>query len=67
MSTKVLIGTAWTHHRLDETWHEALDMYVLTAACMAHAVTPIMMAQGGGAIVNISSIDATEPRLGMRR
>jgi NAD(P)-dependent dehydrogenase (short-subunit alcohol dehydrogenase family) len=48
----------------DETWHEALDMYVLTAVRMARAVTPIMMAQGGGAIVNISSMNATEPRPG---
>jgi NAD(P)-dependent dehydrogenase (short-subunit alcohol dehydrogenase family) len=48
----------------DETWHEALDMYVLTAVRMARAVTPIMLAQGGGAIVNISSMNATEPRPG---
>ena len=48
----------------DETWHEALDMYVLTAVRMARAVTPIMVAQGGGAIVNISSMNATEPRPG---
>jgi hypothetical protein len=37
----------------DERWHEALDMYVLTAVRMARAVTPIMVAQGGGSIVNI--------------
>jgi len=48
----------------DETWHEALDMYVLTAVRMARAVTPFMVAQGGGAIVNISSMNATEPRPG---
>jgi NAD(P)-dependent dehydrogenase (short-subunit alcohol dehydrogenase family) len=39
-------------------------MYVLTAVRMARAVTPIMVAQGGGAIVNISSLNATEPRPG---
>jgi NAD(P)-dependent dehydrogenase (short-subunit alcohol dehydrogenase family) len=48
----------------DETWHEALDMYVLTVVRMARAVTPIMVAQGGGAIVNVSSMNATEPRPG---
>jgi NAD(P)-dependent dehydrogenase (short-subunit alcohol dehydrogenase family) len=48
----------------DETWHQALDMYVLTAVRMARAVTPAMVAQGGGAIVNISSMNATEPRPG---
>jgi NAD(P)-dependent dehydrogenase (short-subunit alcohol dehydrogenase family) len=31
---------------------------------MARAVTPITVAQGGGAIVHISSMNATEPRLG---
>ena len=49
----------------DDTWHEALDMYVLTAVRMARAVTPLMVAQGGGAIVNISSMNATEPRPGL--
>ena len=48
----------------DETWHEGLDMYVLTVVRMARTVTPLMVAQGGGAIVNISSMNATEPRPG---
>jgi hypothetical protein len=29
----------------DETWHEALDMHVLTAVRMARAVTSIMVAR----------------------
>jgi NAD(P)-dependent dehydrogenase (short-subunit alcohol dehydrogenase family) len=48
----------------DETWHEALDMYVLGVVRMARVVTPLMVAQGGGSIVNISSMNATEPRPG---
>ena len=48
----------------DQTWHDALDMYVLTAVRMARAVTAIMVAQGGGALVNISSMNAIEPRPG---
>lgn len=48
----------------DATWHAALDMYVLNVVRMARAVTPIMLAQGGGSIVNISSLNATEPRPG---
>ncbi|MFN0042167.1 MAG: SDR family oxidoreductase [Alphaproteobacteria bacterium] len=48
----------------DTTWHSALDMYVLNVVRMARAVTPIMLAQGGGSIVNISSLNATEPRPG---
>jgi NAD(P)-dependent dehydrogenase (short-subunit alcohol dehydrogenase family) len=48
----------------DEEWHGALDMYVLSVVRMARQVTPIMAAQGGGAFVNISSLNATEPRPG---
>jgi NAD(P)-dependent dehydrogenase (short-subunit alcohol dehydrogenase family) len=48
----------------DEVWHGALDMYVLSVVRMARRVTPIMAAQGGGAFVNISSLNATEPRPG---
>src|SRR5262249_38513744 len=48
----------------DEAWHGALDMYVLSVVRMARLATPIMTAQGGGAFVNISSLNATEPRPG---
>lgn len=48
----------------DEAWHGALDMYVLSVVRVARLVTPIMAAQGGGAFVNISSLNATEPRPG---
>jgi len=48
----------------DEEWHAALDMYVLSVVRMARLVTPLMVAQGGGAFVNISSLNATEPRPG---
>jgi NAD(P)-dependent dehydrogenase (short-subunit alcohol dehydrogenase family) len=48
----------------DEAWHAALDMYVLSVVRMARLVAPLMAAQGGGAFVNISSLNATEPRPG---
>jgi len=48
----------------DEAWHAALDMYVLNVVRVARLVTPIMVAQGGGAFVNVSSLNATEPRPG---
>src|SRR5579859_5918428 len=48
----------------DATWHGALDMYVLSVVRTARLVTPIMVRQGGGAFVNISSLNATEPRPG---
>jgi len=48
----------------DDDWHRALDMYVLNVVRIARLVTPLMVAQGGGAFVNISSLNATEPRPG---
>lgn len=46
----------------DTLWHESLDMYVLSVVKLARIVTPIMIEQGGGAFVNISSMNAVEPR-----
>ena len=46
----------------DSLWHESLDMYVLSVVRIARAVTPIMLDQGKGSIVNISSMNALEPR-----
>lgn len=46
----------------DKLWHESLDMYVLSVVRIARIVTPIMIAQGGGAFVNLSSMNAVEPR-----
>ena len=48
---------------LDEDWHAGLDLLVLNVVRMARLVTPIMQAQGGGAIVNISTFAAFEPDL----
>ena len=46
----------------DELWHESLDMYVLNVVKLARVVTPIMIKQGGGSFVNISSMNTVEPR-----
>lgn len=45
----------------DEDWHEGLDLVLLNVIRMARFVTPIMSAQGKGAIVNISTFAAFEP------
>ena len=47
----------------DEAWHASLDMVLLNVVRMARLVTPVMRAQGGGAIVNISTFSAFEPSL----
>lgn len=45
----------------DEDWHRGLEVYFLNAVRPARLVTPHMVAQGGGAIVNISTFAAFEP------
>lgn len=45
----------------DEDWHKGFDTYFLNVVRPARLVTPIMQAQGGGAIVNISTFAAFEP------
>jgi NAD(P)-dependent dehydrogenase (short-subunit alcohol dehydrogenase family) len=47
----------------DQDWHAGLDLVFLNVVRMARLVTPIMQRQGGGALVNISSFAAPEPRL----
>lgn len=45
----------------DSMWHEGFEVYFLSAVRPVRAVTPVMLAQGGGAIVNISTFAAFEP------
>lgn len=45
----------------DEDWLAGLDMVLLNVVRMTRLVTPILVAQGGGAIVNISTYAAVEP------
>ncbi len=45
----------------DGLWHEALDLVVLNVVRIARLATPVMLQQGGGAIVNISTSSAFEP------
>ncbi|NIA25480.1 MAG: SDR family oxidoreductase [Gammaproteobacteria bacterium] len=45
----------------DADWHAGLDLVLLNVARMARLVTPIMLEQGGGSFVNISTFSAFEP------
>jgi NAD(P)-dependent dehydrogenase (short-subunit alcohol dehydrogenase family) len=47
----------------DANWHLGLDIVLLNVVRMARLVTPIMLEQGGGAFVNISTFSAFEPSL----
>jgi NAD(P)-dependent dehydrogenase (short-subunit alcohol dehydrogenase family) len=45
----------------DEQWHTGLDTYLLNVIRPTRLVTPIMQAQKGGTIINISTAWAFEP------
>jgi NAD(P)-dependent dehydrogenase (short-subunit alcohol dehydrogenase family) len=45
----------------DEDWHQGLDLIFLNAVRMSRLVTPIMIDQGNGAIVNILTFSTFEP------
>ena len=45
----------------DAQWHTGMDVYFLNVVRPTRLVTPIMQAQGRGAIVNISTFAAFEP------
>ena len=45
----------------DDDWHQGMEVYLLNVVRMARLATPVMQAQGGGSIVNISTYAAFEP------
>lgn len=45
----------------DDDWHMGMDVYLLNVIRPTRLVTPLMQAQGGGAIINISTFAAFEP------
>jgi NAD(P)-dependent dehydrogenase (short-subunit alcohol dehydrogenase family) len=47
----------------DADWHRGLDLLILNVVRMARLVTPIFVQQRGGAMVNISTFSAFEPKL----
>ena len=45
----------------DEDWHDGMEVSLLNVVRPTRLVTPLMQAQGGGAIINISTFAAFEP------
>ncbi|MEO1224146.1 MAG: SDR family oxidoreductase [Pseudomonadota bacterium] len=45
----------------DEDWHTGMEVYLLNVVRPTRMVAPIMAAQGGGAIINISTFAVFEP------
>lgn len=45
----------------DEDWHQGMEVYLMNVIRPTRLVTPMMQAQGGGTIINISTFAAFEP------
>ncbi len=45
----------------DESYHSGMDYYLMNVIRMARSVTPVMQANGGGTIINISTFAVFEP------
>lgn len=45
----------------DDDWHKGMEYYLMNVIRPTRLVTPVMQAQGGGAIINISTFAAFEP------
>ncbi|WP_020594081.1 SDR family oxidoreductase [Kiloniella laminariae] len=45
----------------DEDWHEGMEVYLMNVIRPARILAPIMAAQGGGTIINISTFATFEP------
>ncbi len=45
----------------DEDWHQGMEVYLMNVIRPTRLVTPTMQANGGGAIINISTFAAFEP------
>lgn len=47
----------------DETWAESFDQVLMSVIRLSRLVTPVMLGQGGGAIVNVTTASTFEPTL----
>ena len=57
-------GTAWIEHTLtttDEQWRECMEINLYSAVRFTRGVVPHMRKQGGGRIINISTVGAHMP------
>jgi len=45
----------------DDDWHLGMDYYLLNVVRMARIITPLMLQQGSGSIVNVSTFATFEP------
>lgn len=45
----------------DENWHEGMEFYLLNVIRAARIISPVMVEQGGGTFINISTFAVFEP------
>ena len=45
----------------DDDWHQGMEVYLMNVIRPTRLITPLMQAQGGGAVINISTFAAFEP------
>lgn len=45
----------------DDDWHTGMEVYLMNVVRPTRLITPIMQAQGGGTVINISTFAAFEP------
>ena len=45
----------------DENWHEGMEFYLMNVIRVARIVAPVMIRQGGGTFINISTFAVFEP------
>lgn len=53
-----LFHAGWLHETTDAVWNATLDVFLTGAFRFSRAVIPPMLAQGGGSILNISTVSA---------
>lgn len=53
-----LFYAGWLHETSDRAWNDTIDVFLTGAFRFCRAVIPSMLRQGGGSIVNISTVSA---------
>lgn len=53
-----LFHAGWLHETTDQVWHDTIDLFLTSVFRFSRAAIPHMLEQGGGVIINISTVSA---------
>ncbi len=53
-----LFHAGWLHETTDQTWNDTIDVFLTGTFRVSRAVVPVMLKQGGGSIINVSTVAA---------